>query len=359
MATVREIAKQAGVSKTTVSMVLNNRHGVSEATRKRVKDAIDNLQLLEEARASRDMVSSVPTSLFSTGGYSQEVDSRPQTLLVLHPNHLRSSKVFYEIIHGVQAGAALYHLQLTLAINDPQMFGDHFENLYLSDPMLHPSGVVVIGARIHEPIVDQLCNLGIPVVLVGRRVFHREVSSVGRDEERVSGEATEHLINMGHRRIAFLGGSLNYSYTSERIAGFRKAMEAHNLPVDENHILLGYDENTAAQLLLGNPQITGVVIINELFASRLLPLLQAEGKQIPEDLSVVTFDDTEISRTFQPPLTSVTLPLFQEGFWAVRVLMEQIRQPVLQSMQVTMKASLSQRESCCPPKVRCLPDFES
>lgn len=350
MATVREIAKQAGVSKTTVSMVLNNREGVSEATRKRVRAAIENLQLLEEARISRDLVQNGQPSLVSTGGYLPEAENQPQTLLVLHPNNLRSSKVFYEIIHGVQAGAALYHLQLTLAINDPRMFGEHYENLYLSDPILHPCGVVVIGARTHEPVVDQIVNLGIPVVLVGRRANQRGVSSVGRDEELVAGEATEYLIGLGHRDIAFLGGSMNYAYTAERLAGYQLALQRNGLRVNERYILLGFEECTAANLLLNNPQITGAVIVNELFASKVIPLIQSVGKIIPDDLSVVTFDDTEVSRNFNPPLTSVSLPLFQEGFWSVRVLMEQIRQPLLMGVQVTMKAGLAKRESCAPPR---------
>jgi len=350
VATVREIARQAGVSKTTVSMVLNNRTGVSEATRKRVRDAIDSLTLLEEARAAQEMAEAAAGAL-SGAAQSAEDDSQPQTILVLHPQNLRTSKVFHEIIRGVQAGAALYRLQLTLALNDPSLFGDHLENLYLADPLLHPKGVIVIGARIQEPVVDRFCQLGIPIVLVGRRVTQRGVSSVGRDEELVSYEATRHLIQLGHRYLAFLGGSTKYAYTFERLAGFRKAIEEAQLPLRECNILLGYDEQAAARLLLDSPTITGVVIINELFTTQVISLVQAAGRKVPDDLSVITFDDTEISRSFNPPLTSVSLPLFQEGFWAVRVLMDQIRHPLILGCQITLRASLTQRESCARPKI--------
>jgi alanine racemase len=349
MATVREIARQAGVSKTTVSMVLNNRDGVSESARRRVQDAIDALRTVEEADAAKALAVGPmpnPGMLFPS---RQENEEKRHTLLVLHPANIRSSAVFHEIIRGIQAAASLYHVQLNLALNEPDLLGNSVESLYFANPILKPSGVLVIGAKIKEPIIEQARIMGIPVVLVGRSSPIRGVNCVSRDEEQISFEATEYLIQLGHTKIAFLGGSSKYSYTNDRQNGYRRALETNGLAFQEQQVFSGFDEQQAAQYLINCPEVTAVVIINELFASRVLPMVQRNGRTIPNCLSVVTFDDTELSRSFAPPLTSVSFPFFQEGFWSVRVLMEQIRQPVILNMQIVLHASLVKRESCRPP----------
>lgn len=341
MATVREIARQAGVSKTTVSLVLNNRDGVSERTRKRVYEAINRLRVLEEAKSITDVsmgINAMPSSKLD--------EDMHRTLLVLHPANIHSSPVFHEVIHGIQAAASLFHLQLNLALNDPVLLGKTMENLYFANRILQPSGVIVLGARMDEPVLDRVKELGVPIVLTGRNVQQRGISTIGRDEENLAFQATDYLIQLGHRNIVFLGGNTKYSYTFDRLNGFRKALQENGIEVDECRINLGFDVERAAKLLLSTPEITGAVFVNELFAVRVLPVVKEGGKQIPRDLSVVTFDDTEVSRSFDPPLTTVSFPFFQEGFWAVRVIMEQIRQPVLLNCHVTLNASLVIRESC-------------
>jgi DNA-binding LacI/PurR family transcriptional regulator len=348
MATVREIARQAGVSKTTVSMVLNNRDGVSESMRKRVQDAMQALRTLEEAEAAKEMVvssSSNPPILFPT---RQESEEQPHNLLVLHPANIRSSTVFHEIIRGIQAAASLYHVQLNLALNEPDLLGNKVESLYFSNPILKPSGVLLIGAKIIEPVVEQARKMGIPVVLVGRSTQMRGVNAVSRDEEQISFEATQYLVQLGHTRIAFLGGSQKYSYTFDRLNGYRRALDLYGLDYHEEYVIGGFDEQHAARFLINCPEVTATVIINELFASRVLPIVQKTGRDIPGSLSVVTYDDTELSRNFEPPLTSVSFPFFQEGFWSVRVLMEQVRQPVILNVKVVLQANLVKRESCRP-----------
>lgn len=349
MATVREIARQAGVSKTTVSMVMNNRDGVSESARRRVQVAIEALRTVEEADAATEMAAAPaanPSILFPT---RQENEEKRHSLLVLHPANIRSSAVFHEIIRGIQAAASLYHVQLNLALNEPDLLGNSVETLYFSNPILKPSGVLVIGAKIKEPVVDQSQKMGIPLVLVGRSANIRGVNCVSRDEEQISFEATQYLVQLGHTKIAFLGGSPKYSYTEDRQNGYRRALNTHAIGFHPEYMLGGFDEQQAAQFLISCPWITAVVFINELFASRVLPMVQHSGRTIPTHLSVVTFDDTELSRNFDPPLTSVSFPFFQEGFWSVRILMEQVRQSAILNMQVVLHASLVKRDSCRPP----------
>jgi LacI family transcriptional regulator len=222
--------------------------------------------------------------------------------------------------------------------------------LYFSNPILKPSGVLVIGAKIKEPVVEQARKLGIPVVLVGRSTQMRGVNAISRDEEEIAFEATQYLVQLGHTNIAFIGGSPKYSYTFDRLNGYRHALEMQGIEYHDEYVLGGFDEQHAARFLINCPEVTAAVFINELFASRVLPIVQNTGRIIPDSLSVVTFDDTEISRSFDPPLTSVSFPFFQEGFWSVRVLMEQVRQPVILNVHIVLQANLVKRSSCRPVK---------
>lgn len=341
MATVREIARQAGVSKTTVSLVLNNRDGVSESMRQRVHQAINQLRALEEARS----ITEVSNGITASPSSNKADEEKHRTILVLHPANIHSSPVFHEVIHGIQAAASLFHLQLNLALNDPGLLGENMENLYFANRILQPSGVIILGSRIDEPIMERVKDFGVPIVLTGRSDQQRGISTIGRDEENLAFQATEYLIKLGHRNIVFLGGNTKYRYTFDRLFGFRRALQENGIEVDECRISLGFDVEPAARLLLSSPEITGAVFVNELFAVRVLPIVKEGGKHIPADLSVVTFDDTEVSRNFDPPLTTVSFPFFQEGFWAVRVIMEQIRQPVLLNCNLTLNASLVIRGS--------------
>ncbi len=340
MASVREIAKQARVSKTTVSLVLRNQAGVSETLRQRVQSAVDQLRVLEEARNVEEVVT-------HTGGMRDAQDEQKTcSLLVLHPANVSSSPVFHEIIRGIQNAAALYHLQLSLAFNDSDLLTDHFEELYFSNPILRPKGLVVIGARVEEPVVDRASALGIPVVLVGRTSQKRGVSAIGRDEESAAFEATSYLLDLGHRNLAFLGGSPKFQYTFERLSGFRRAIETRGMQWDEENIRMGFDDVAAAKFLLETPGVSATVFVNELYASQVLPQVILGGRSVPGDLSVLCFDDTEVSINFEPQLTAVSYPLFQEGFWSVRILMEQVRQQNIVSCQVIFGASLVKRKSC-------------
>jgi DNA-binding LacI/PurR family transcriptional regulator len=271
-------------------------------------------------------------------------------VVVLHPAILRSSQVFGELLQGIQAGATQHRLQLRLAVNDPDLPSDHISSLYFSDPSLHPNGVLVIGPRLDEPLHEQVHALGIPIVLVGRRATGLRVSAVGRDEESIARQATEYLLDLGHRAIAFVGGDSAYSYVHSRLQGYRVALEESGVSAPQRWTALGGGQDATEAILEASPEITAVIFANDAYAMEGLPVFQAAGRRIPGDLSVISFDDTEDARTFDPPLTSVSYPRYQEGLWSVKVLVDQIQQPLLKHCQIVFRASLIERESCASPK---------
>jgi LacI family transcriptional regulator len=185
--------------------------------------------------------------------------------------------------------------------------------------------------------------------LVGRQSPEPALAAVGRNEEEVTFQATNYLLDLGHRAVAFVGGDEAYSYTHSRLNGYRRALEQHDGPAPDRWIALGHGATAVERVLASSPEITAVIFINDAYAMEGLPVFRANGRAIPDDLSVISFDDTEDARSFDPPLSSVSYPRFQEGLWSVKVLVDHIRQPLIKSCQVVFRASLIKRDSCISP----------
>lgn len=343
MPKVGQIAQYAGVAKSTVSLVLNKKSGVSEQTRQIVLNAYQELCSREGTlggRKRQDMESEfLPRS----------ENSKPLSLVVFHPAILRSSQVFNDLLEGIQDAAGANQAQIRLAVNESNLPEDHITNLYLKNPALRPSGLLMIGAHRKEPILEEADRQGIPYVLVSRTTDNPAISAVGRNEESISFQAVNYLLDLGHQAIGFVGGDPTYNYTTQRIKGYTQALTARGITSPERWVSLGTGDQAAQAILQTSPEISAVVFVNDSYAMEGLPVFMNAGRRIPETLSVISFDDTAEARSYHPPLTSVHSPRYEEGVWAVRSLMEKIRNPLVESFQVILKASLIIRESCSPP----------
>ncbi len=330
MASVREIAARAGVSKSTVSLVLNNKPGVSAQMRNAVLQAVQELDE-QPTRKKND------TTTFGT---------KKRTIAVFHPPVLRSSYVFKEVLHGIQTAATEHNVELRLVINELNSSPQHVSNLYLSDPSLRPDGILVFHAQQNEPLIDIAKRLGIPCVALGLDIQNYDVSGIGRHETRHAREATEHLLQLGHRAIGFVGGDATYDYAHTRLAGYRQALAAQSIEPNGRWVALGNGYNALETILRDAPEVTALLFVNDTYANEALPLIQKMGLRVPEDLSIVSFDNTDIARNFVPPLTSISYNQFAEGQWAVQLLLNQIETPYLQQSQVIFGAELIVRDSC-------------
>lgn len=330
MTSVREIAELAGVSKSTVSLVLNNKPGVSDAMRRQVLDAVKQLE--------------------SGGRSAAATGSGTLSIVVLHPPVLRSSYVFSEVLRGIQTAAEIQPVQLRLVSNDPDASAGHVAHLYFSDAALRPDGVIVFGAKQHEPLIEAAHQLGIPCVVLGREAGKYPVSGIGRDEEKIAYEAASYLLELGHRAIGFLGGEEAYDYVHNRIKGYRRALQDAGINMQPEWIQPGHGGQATQNMLRHAPAVTAVMYVNDSYAAEGLPVIEAARLCIPDDLSVLSFDDTDIARNYTPSLTSVAYRRYEEGQWAVRMLMDQIRCSSIERAYTIFKAELQIRESCAPPR---------
>lgn len=330
MASLSEIARHAQVSKSTVSLVLNNRPHVSEEMRDRVLRAATEL-----------------------GAYGERHPSRPPrnpNVLLIHPLSMGSQQVFRELLQGVRAAVVEEgNGQLTPAVHAPPLRPDHATSALLHDPFLRPDGVIVMGAEEHDPIIAEAQQEGLPCVLLARQHAPEGTSTVGMDNAAGARIGVEHLLAQGHTRIALLGGDPEFDYTELRIAGYRQAMESSGL---DTEIYLGSGETATRSLIDAHRNDgtfpTAIFYINDEHAAQGLPVLAAHGLRVPTDISVIGFDDTDNATQCNPPLTSVRVPRFLIGKLAGRTILDHIRYPELERVSVLLRTELIKRDSVVP-----------
>ena len=343
MLSVSKIANHAGVSKSTVSLVLNEKDGVSTRMRQRVMQAVEELQASTTSNKSSH-------SLYNLKN-DDGVATRP-SILALHSTILSSTQHFSEVLQGVQQGVQHFNANLSLAINEPELPDEHIASLYFSEPALHPDGVIVFGSDHYETIGQKTRELGIPCVFLGVPLPGRRLNFVAPDEAMASYNATKYLLDIGHRQIAFVCGDADIPATIQRLDGYKTALRQAGIDADSAPFFVE-PRPTGAYLAMerfisSKSPVTALLMGNNHASRTGLPLLKQSGFTIPDHLSVIVFDDTEFQQTYDPPLTTVTYPLMRQGFWAVKVLFDLLNEPDLNGNRVYFDAKVTERMSCRP-----------
>ncbi|MGL5817419.1 MAG: LacI family DNA-binding transcriptional regulator [Phycicoccus sp.] len=330
-ASVKDVAAAAGVSLGTVSNVLNRPDQVSEATRLRVQQAMDTLGFVrnESARQLR------------------AGRSRVLAYVVLDI----ANPFFSDVALGAEEVAEESGLALFLSTSHQDAAREHSSLVLLAQQRVH--GVLVTPVDPDDPMLDVLPERGIPVVLVDRTRGQGTHCSVSVDDELGGRLAVEHLLELGHSSIAFVGGPERLGQVRERRAGARAAIGAAGLPddalVEVTTGALTVDEGrTAADRLISLPSVrrpTAAVCANDLVALGVLQRCVARGVDVPGELSIVGYDDIEFAEAAAVPLTSVRQPRRDLGRTAVRLLADETSNPEHRHEQVVFTPQLVARAS--------------
>src|SRR5579883_3021384 len=329
--TIAEIAAKAGVSIPTVSRVLNNRPDVSAATRERVE------QVIKESGFIRSRVKNV---LKASSGI---IDMLIPDLTTLYP---------VEIVRGVEEVLERTELRLALSLTHNTL---ESEERWLSKVIDGSTdGAILVLAHGQSKRLDMLRQHKIPFVVVDHRgELGPDVPSVGATNWLGGRLATEHLLSLGHRRIAIISGDANLRCSRDRIAGYRAALEDAGVSIDPDLIRpggfvqqTGY-EQTCALLDLPQPP-TAIFAGSDTQALGVYSALRARGLSVPDSMSVVGFDDVPLASDITPALTTVRQPLVEMGRVATTMLLRLIAEEPLDSRRVELTTSLIVRESCAP-----------
>jgi LacI family transcriptional regulator len=332
--TLEEVAALAGVSRSTVSRVINESPHVHSETREKVWKAIEASGYQPHA-AARSLVT-----------------NRTKILSMLIPEAvttLFSDPFFPLVLRGATeaCNAHRYHLMLSL-------FTDSAERQDVYRRVLHSGlvdGVIVASSPLGDPLIPDLQEDGVSFVSIGRRsdetIHYVDVDNIGGARM-----ATEHLIRLGHRRIGTIAGPLDSIAGQDRLKGYRQALGARRIEIDDDLIVEGdFSEGggraAARQLFSASP--SAIFAASDLMAIGALKAARDVGLQVPDDIALVGFDDVPAASVIEPTLTTVHQPIERLGSMAVEVLLSALESeqddeaPV---HRVVLPTELVMRDSC-------------
>ncbi len=304
--TIRDIAERAGVSKVAVSYALNGQPGVSDATREKIVSIADELGWYPN-RAARALSA-------ARADACGLVLARPARTLALEP-------FFMEFIAGVELELASRSMALTI-----QLVQDVHEEITVYRRWWgehRVDGVLLVDPRIEDPRLPELVRLGLPAVVVGGPLENSTLPAVWHDEASVVTEAVQYLAALGHQRIAQVAGVTDFVHTRQRTAAFSQAAEALDLhwQVVETDYSAEMGGRVTRKLLSSPDAPSAIVFDSDLLAVTGLGVAQQMGFAVPDDLSIIGWDDSLISQVVHPPLTAITRDIEAFGIAAARHLL--------------------------------------
>ncbi len=340
--TMQDVADRAGVSKAAVSLVLNDKPGTSTELRAAVLKAAQELDYhLPERRTIRP-------NLVVVHCVGHEPDAATQ------PNG-----IYLNYLEGIKKFTQEQNLNLTLIASyfdgDAGQLGFHL----LNDRDNPPDGLILmgLGARRDSQLVQHLLKNDIPAVAISRNWHDLPISSIGQDHAWQTQVALEHLIDLGHRQIAFVAQQedLMGDWFQARLDRYRTIMTDLLGDVDEDLIAISADGTDAVkQIVARRPDVTAIFAIHDQCGYNVIRGLRELGLDVPCDLSVVSLDGIQTVPDNYPPLTVVTFPAVEVGYMAANLLYKQLAEQHLQYFHLVMRCQLIEKETCGIPRSQVL-----
>jgi len=333
--TQRQIAEEVGVSRTTVSLVLNDVPDVriSPETRQRIVEVARRLNYYPDA-AARTLVS-----------------GRTQTVgFVLCQTHDRifADAFLPEVLHGVGDAVQESGFHVLVHSVEDVTAPDAYVGLVREK---QTDGIILSGPRSDDRQLARLRAEGFPVVLLGQ-LSGSDFPFVDVDNIGAAKQAVNHLLELGHRRIGMITNApLAYTAARDRLTGYRQALEEAGLAYDQDLVCYGdFREESGframRQLLSLAEPPTAVFVASDLVAFGALVAIKEQGLRVPDDVSVVGFDDVRLAHYVDPPLTTIRLPAYELGYQAAMLLTQLIGAESVEAQEMLLQTELVVRESC-------------
>ena len=338
-ATLEDVARLAGVSRATVSRVVNGSPRVSPEVRLAVTKAIETLRYVPNPAAR---------ALMTRRSGSVGV------VILESSNRLFEDPYFNQLLLGISGALAHHEVQLVLLIAQSAREEERLERYIAAG---HVDGAMIIGPRGDDELPRRLVARGVPIVVNGRPSSDGAASADARplsyvDVENREGAlaAVAHLVAGGRRTIATIHGPLDLSSGRDRLDGYRKGLEAAGLRADpdleENALYLpALAADAMRSLLARRPDLDAVFVASDSMAAAAIGVLVDAGRRIPDDVAIVGFDDSPVATTVRPTLTTVRQPIGAMGREMAELLLRQISDPVGAPSRVVFPTELVVRES--------------
>jgi DNA-binding LacI/PurR family transcriptional regulator len=335
--TIKDVAKLANVAPSTVSRVIADSPRISERTKVKVREAMEQL------------------------GYHPNLNARSlankstQALGIVMPSatgKVLQNPFFPEVIRGISAKA--YEEEYALYLTTGQTEEEIFEDVVKMVQGNRVDGIVLLYSRVDDQIMHYLYEKQFPFVVIGKPYkYTDEIHHVDNDNVKAALEVTDYLISLGHERIGFIAGTLDLVVTIDRLQGYERAMRLANLPYRNEYTIFQEfvqesGKNAVKKYLSLKEFPTALIVTDDIMALGVLAALHEMGIRVPQDVSVISFNNLMIADYTQPALSSVEVNIFDLGYEAANCLLQAIHHPQIAAKQITVNHEMILRQSCAP-----------
>jgi LacI family transcriptional regulator len=331
--TIKDVAHKAKVSTATVSLVINNHKRISDETKEKVNNAIKELNY-HPSHSARGLVSS------KTGNIG----------FILTEDHFLRSEPFYTRIFLGTEFEARQNEHYILLTTIPSDFSekDKLPRFILERNV---DGVIIAG-KVPEKLIERLERLNLPLSFVDYIPPKEKYPVVLIDNISGGFLATQHLIDLGHRKIGFIAGDITHPSLRDRFQAYKMALERAGIKYNSSWYIIdeiyparenGY--NAAKKLLKKNKDLTAIFTCNDAMAIGVMHFLKESNYKVPEDISLIGFDDVEADLSLDPPLTTVRVPKIEMGIEAVKLISDRLRNGSKTTKKILVPVELIIRKS--------------
>lgn len=333
---IRDIAERVGKSITTVSRALHDYDDVSPETKELVRKAAEEMGYIANRQAQLLRQKTTDTIGFILPTFGPRF----------------SDPFFSEFLAGIGNKASDYGYDMLVSTCPP---GDKEIKTYQYEVQSNRvDGFIIVRTRVDDARIKYLNSIDFPFVAFGRVPGMEDIPFVDENSELGMQLIADYLIGLGHRHIACIAPSMEYTFAVHRIAGLKSGLCSHGIQLKENEILTGdltekggYER--AMELIRQKERPTAIVALNDLMAMGAISAIQDSGLTVGKDISVTGFDNIPSAAYTHPPLTTVSQPIFQIGGMVCEMLIQMVKHIPLENRQILLKPSLIERLSTGAP----------
>ena len=324
-ATIYDVANRVGVSLATVSRVVNGNSNVRDSTKRKVLDAIEELGYHPNVVA-RGLASKKTT-----------------TIGVVMPDV--TDMYYAELARGIDDVANMYHYDVLLTNTDEDPVRETMAVNNLSSKQV--DGIIFMGNELDREVLNTIAAADAPVVLAGSVDSEGKLPSVNINYVAAIQEATETVINHGHRRVALVTGPMSHAINRlHRLVGYQAALEAAGIEFDEALLFTAHQDYAAGMQIAEKVLQAGanaVIAYDDEVALGIMNYVQEHGQRVPEDFEIITSNDTKFAIVTRPELTSIGQPKYDIGAVAMRMLTKLMNNEIIDDTQVQLPHTLERR----------------
>lgn len=334
--TIKDVAALAGVSPSTVSRTCKNNPSISEETKERVRKAMAELGYEPNFQASN------------------LASQNSRTIGIILP---ASAKEVYENSFYLEAIQGISHYcngrQYMTTIVTGQDEAEILNAVRSMSRSGKVDGFIILYSKKEDPVIDYLFNEGLLYILIGKATqYTNQTIYIDNDNLLAGREAAEYLYQLGHRRIAYLGSDSSLMFSADRKAGYQLALASHQLPVRPEYCVevknvSENNEEVIRGLLMQKDRPTAILVSDDILAVSLERVCLENHLAIPEDLSIISFNNSLFARLTSPQLTSIGIGAGQLGSEAASQIINHIENPNLLATKIIVPHHLIERDSCC------------